>query len=121
MPVARWRRWPWRLALGLLVVVVLGCAGYIEQRYGPIDPFANGMHALVRNDTQDTVSVVDATGTYHFLLKSGDERNIVAPDYNHPQDVLTVTKASGGGAGCINVSFQVQTQVTVNISSAVAC
>jgi hypothetical protein len=107
--------------MGLLLLVVLGCAGYIEQRYGPIDPFANGMHALVRNDTQDTVNVVDASGTYHFLLKKGDERSIVAPDYRHPQDMLTVVKAGGGRLGCITVVFQVQTQVIVNISSAVTC
>jgi hypothetical protein len=51
---------------------------------------------VITNDTASVVTLRDASGSYHFVISLGEQRNIVAPDYSHPQDALTFVTVNGG-------------------------
>jgi hypothetical protein len=102
------------------IVPLLGVAAYMERARGPLDPFADGMHAVIGNDLQEAVRVVDATGTYHFSLRPGEDRTIVAPDYSRSEDVLTISR-DARPPGCLMVEFQRDGLVTVTTSQARSC
>jgi hypothetical protein len=88
--------WKWVMAAAAFVVVGLLIAGlFLERNYGALDPFADGMHAAITNDTSAAVTLRDATGTYDFVIAPGSQRKDRGPDYSHPQDALTFEGAGG--------------------------
>ena len=103
-----------------VLVVGAGVAGvtFLEQQYGPLDPFADGTHAVITNNSASAVRFRDATGTYDFVMAAGEQRNIVAPDYSRRQDALTFVSSRGNQSRCLTITFQVRTLVTVDVSQA---